>query len=204
MHSPQRWLRLLSVSFIPCGRSQKNVSRLRGSTGADSSPVLPVCGAAGSRVARINAMYCMLVMRVLSNSRFLLEVRCGPSMRSTTCPRSCCRPCSSTTNAVTDPERPSDTSTPLPSALAAGSALPAHIRASSSLQPAHVGQYYPVDESKIPEAFQHWYTNRDARASKAVPVEGGGSIKPLPNFVAGCPGLQSELAQSQHPYLMYR
>lgn len=143
-------------------------------------------------------------MQLRSRFRFLEEASCCASLRTSGPRASICRPFSSASDAIVDQEHPRDASAPLASSLAAGDALPANIRTSSSLKPSHVGQYYPVDEGKIPEAFQHWYTNRDARASKTVPVEGGGAIKPLPSFVAGCSGLQAELAQSQHPYLMYR
>lgn len=139
-----------------------------------------------------------------SVSRYLLEALSCPSTRSNRTHKTFCRPYSSLSDAATDQEAPKDISTPIASSLEAGNALPANIRSSGSLKHSHVGQYYPIDETKIPEAFQQWYTNRDARASKTVPIEGGGAIKPLPSFVAGCSGLQHELAQTQYPYLMYR
>lgn len=127
-------------------------------------------------------------------------------MSTSSCPgqKRFCRASSFSSDSAKGDSVSRDTSTPAPSSLQAGNVLPANVRSSASLQHSNVGQYYPIDESKIPEALQQWYTNRDARASKTVPIEGGGAVKPLPSFVAGCGGLQHELAQSQYPYLMYR
>lgn len=75
---------------------------------------------------------------------------------------------------------------------------------SAKLSHSHIGKYYPIDESRIPEAFDQWYSNRDRRTGKSVPIDGGGAIQPLPSFAAGCTGLQHELALSRYPYLMYR
>ena len=67
-----------------------------------------------------------------------------------------------------------------------------------------MGQYYPLNEGLIPEAFQPWYDNRGAPPGKPVPIDGGGRVKALASFTAGCPGLQQEFAQSYYPYVMYR
>lgn len=75
---------------------------------------------------------------------------------------------------------------------------------SAGLRKADIGKYYPIDEGSIPEAFDQWYSNRDRRSSRSVPIDGGGAIQPLPAFAAGCTGLQHELALSRYPYLMYR
>jgi hypothetical protein len=72
------------------------------------------------------------------------------------------------------------------------------------LQPRHQGFYYPIDETRIPEAFTQWYQNRETPQGKSVPIDGGGNIRPLPKFKAGCSGLQHEFALSGYPYVMYR
>lgn len=82
--------------------------------------------------------------------------------------------------------------------------LVAGATSSAELNQRHVGKYYPIDEGRIPEAFDQWYSNRERRASRSVPVDGGGAIQPLPSFTTGCPGLQHELYVSRYPYLMYR
>jgi hypothetical protein len=80
----------------------------------------------------------------------------------------------------------------------------ADVTSSLKLKSEHEGQYYPLDEALIPEAFEPWYTNRGKPTGKAVPVDGGGSVPPLPSFVSGCAGLQYEFAQSYYPYVMFR
>lgn len=82
--------------------------------------------------------------------------------------------------------------------------LVAGATSSAELSQRHVGKYYPIDEGRIPEAFDQWYSNRDRRPSRSVPIDGGGAIQPLPSFVSGCTGLQHELHVSRYPYLMYR
>jgi hypothetical protein len=119
-------------------------------------------------------------------------------------PSGFCRLATFASDAMSGDGGPSHLSAPISSSLEARQALSIDIRSSASLKRSHVGHYYPIDESRIPEAFQQWYTHRDIKSPKSVPIEGGGAIKPLPRFVAGCAGLQHELAQSQYPYLMYR
>lgn len=75
---------------------------------------------------------------------------------------------------------------------------------SDALTDEHIGKYYHIDETLIPEAFEPWYDNRGAPLGKSVPVDGGGRVQPLSFFKAGCPGLQYEFAQSYYPYIMYR
>eukprot|EP00892_Ulva_mutabilis_P000041 jgi/Ulvmu1/10037/UM059_0087.1 len=90
------------------------------------------------------------------------------------------------------------------SAPSRANAILASASSSAELGRQHIGKYYPLDEARIPEAFDQWYSNRDRRASRTVPIDGGGVVHPLPSFVAGCPGLQHELALSKYPYILYR
>jgi hypothetical protein len=80
----------------------------------------------------------------------------------------------------------------------------ADVKSVGQLDARHRGLYYPVDETRIAEAFTQWYTNREQFTSKTVNADGGGTIRPLPKFRAGCTGLQHEFALSGYPYLMYR
>ena len=82
--------------------------------------------------------------------------------------------------------------------------LIAEAAASTALSDSDVGAMYPVAEDTIPEAFEQWYDNREPKSTRSYPVEGGGAVRPLPHFVAGCSGLQHEFAQSRYPYVMYR
>lgn len=89
-------------------------------------------------------------------------------------------------------------------AQGAAAALIADVKQSSELMEVHRGRYYPIDERRIPEAFTQWYTNRTPYPSKTVHADGGGTIRSLPSFRAGCSGLQHELALSGYPYLLFR
>jgi hypothetical protein len=75
---------------------------------------------------------------------------------------------------------------------------------STELRQGDVGSYYALDEHRIAEAFEPWYSNRDVKAGKPYNADGGGTVRPLPSFSKGSVGLQLEFAQSYYPYLMYR